>query len=677
MKKLLFIFLTGQLLLLSYIFNQSVYQIYELNNIGDPSLEMYMVNDSSSDKLQKLYQLISEDCLTVNKCNLQLVKTPISENQKVIYDIYHSQIQDIKTPPSIRPNNVFNYLPLTQEDFVDSNGVFYTDISLEKLSLFEKQAQLVINSYNNIIEYKEIIKFNLFNFIVFLIISQLILFIYTFTRIKTNSIKKVLGYSEIKMISSSLKSFLLMEIVILVGTNFLHFIYYWISGHVIGHYFYLLLLFLVIVILLNVIMFLVTQISLKFIDIPTMMKNKVYSNKLNYGLYTIKIMLILAITVSTSILFSDYKDYKIKVDKLSEYKKLDNYFTAIGFNSDEFEKVRNNVSLSEEYGKSVKDLYVYFDNRKELYVLDASQIIGSLSSFWLEVKGKSREEVYSDLQLNYIIVNARFLENLMELKNDKGTIIKVINQTEPTILVPVLYKSKETEIKEVYIEKYNNFLNYDEIYEYKGFKKQKISDLNIIYIENNQDIELLGKNLDDDGSEIKLKNTIIMLDQGNFGSQYYYTQLNQGDIIFNLVEREDFSQALGKFNLNKLVIAGSLLTPFMNSIHNAEFLMHNSLVFTILFMFTLIFIMYISNYVDIISNSKKYAMQYIFGYGLIKTFKSNLVIYLILLTALAIDLYWDFNSQFYMLILITDFLILLILYKNIVKRDIHKLVKGG
>lgn len=677
MKKLLFIFLTGQLLLLSYIFNQSVYQIYELNNIGDSSLEMYMVKDSSSGKLEKLYQLYSEDCLTTNNCEIQLVKTPISEEQKMIYEIYHSQVEGINTPSSIRTENTFHYLPLTKEDFVDSNGVFYTNLPIEKLSEFEKQAQIDIETYNNLIEYKEIIKFNLFNFIVFLIISQLILFIYTFTRIKTNAIKKVLGYSSIKMIIDSLKSFILMEVFILVGTIFVHLAYYWSTENIIERYFYLLFLFLVIVILINVIMLLFTQIGLKFIDIPNMIKNKVYSNKLNYGLYTVKVLLILAITVSTSIFISDYKDYKIKTDKLSEYEKLESYYTAIGFNSDEFAKASNDMDLLNNYGESVKGLYEYFDNSGKLYVLDASELIGSLSSFWLEMKGKSKEDIYEDWQNNYIIVNKRFLEELENIKDSDGTVLQNLNKIEPTILVPVQYKSKELEIKEVYINKYNDLLNYDEMYAFGNFQSKEITNINIIYIENNQEIKLLGKNIDDDGSEISLRDPIIILDQGEFGNQYYYTQLNQGDIIFNLNDRQDFSQALVKFNLSQLVNPGSLLTPFMTSIHNASFFMYNSLIFTILFLFTLVFIMYISNYVDLISNSKKYAMQYIFGFGILRTFKSNLIIYIILLSALFIDFYWDFNFLFYLFILIADFLILLTLYLIIIKRDTYKLVKGG
>ncbi len=677
MKKLLFIFLTGQLLILTYIFNQSIYQIYELNNIGDNSLEMYVVEDSTSDKLQQLYQLINDDCLATEGCKIQLVKTPISEEQKMIYDIYHSQLEDIKKTPSIRSNYVFNYLNLMQEDFVDSNGIFYTDLSIEKLSLFEKQLHLDISSYNNAINYKQIIKFNLFNLFVFLIITQLILFIYTFTRIKINAIKKVLGYSESKMVISSLRSFLLMEIIIASGIYLLHFIYYSIMGAIVGRYFYLLLVFLVLVIIVNIILLMFTQISLKFIDIPMMMKNKVYSNKLNYGLYTIKILLILAITVSASIFITNYKDYKDKLGNLSEYKKLENYFTATGFNSDEFDKASNDKKLSEVYGKSIKDLYEHFDDREELYIVDASEVIGSLSSFWLEMNGKRRADIYSDLQSNYIIANANFLKDFMGIKINKGKLIKECNCKEPTILVPALYKSKEAEIKEIYVDKYNELLNSDEMFEFESFEPRLIKDVNIMYMGNNQDIELLGKNLDDDSTEINLKNTIIMLDQGDFGNQYYYTQLNQGDIIFNLEERKNFSQALEKFNLKKLVIAGSLLTPFMDSIHNAEFLMRNSLVFLTLFLCTLIFIIFISNYVDMISNGKKYAMQYIFGYGLLKTFKSSIVVYILLVSIIGLDFYWDFNILFYILTLIADFLIVIVLYIKFVKQDIHKLIKGG
>ncbi|GLC89196.1 hypothetical protein [Lysinibacillus piscis] len=669
MKKLLFIFLIGQLLLLSYIFNQSVYQIYELNNIGDSSLDMYMVNDATSEKLKKLYQIYNDNCLIDNKCKIQLVKTPVSENQKMFYEIYHSQIETIQTPASIRTNNIFHYLPLKEEDFVDSNGIFYTNLSIKEITEFGKQTQLDIQPYNNLINYKEIITFNLFNFIVFLVISQLILFIYTFTKIKTNAIKKVLGYSGLKIIFNSFKSFFFMEISILLSTFFIHFIYYWITNNIVWRYFYFLFLFLVIVILINMMMFMFTQISLKFIDIPTMIKNKIYSNKLNYGLYTVKILLILVITVSTSIFIADYKDYKAKVAKLSEYEKLDHYFTAIGFNSDEFEKINNEKKLLKQYGDYIKNLYEHFDNLEELYVFDASDLIGSLSSFWLEMKGKSKEDIYSDWENNYIIVNKRYLEDL--------TTIKINNNVEPTILVPTVYKTKESKIKETYIEKYNNLLNYDEIYQFDDFKPKKITNINIIYIEDHLNIELFGKNIDDDGSKINLQNPIIILDQGNFGSQYYYTQLNQGDIIFKLRDKQDFSQALAKFHLSQLVNTGSLLTPFMTAIHNAEFFMYNSLIFTLLFLLTLIFIICISNYIDLISNSKKYVIQYIFGLGMIKIFKANIVIYIVLLSVVFIDFYWDFNILFYLSILLADFLILLTLYTLIIKRDVHKLIKGG
>lgn len=677
MKKLLLIFLIGQLLLLSYMFNQSVYQIYELNSLGDSSLKPYKTVEPSGTNLNNLYNQIRDTCLVDKECDLQLIKTPISEHNHFTYDIYHSQVESINKPKSIASNKSFKYHQLTKEDFVDGSGIFYSNIPLDTLANITDDLGIAIESYNDAIEYSQIIKYNAINFFILLIISQLILFIYSFTRIKINTVKKVLGYSELKMIGASMKDFIYMESIILAITLSMHYIYYLNLDHVVPRYFYLLLVFLIIVILTNIIMLLFTQISLKFIDINLMIKNKVYSKRLNYGLYTIKILLILTITVSTSLLISNYKGYTDKLNNLEEYKKLENYFTSNGYNADEYTKANNNPKLLEEYGDSVKKVYDYFNESNQVYVHDVSRVIQSLSVFGLERRGLKKEDIYADIENNYIVVNERYLRDFMVINNEKGKEITDFNTGNPTILVPVKYKPRELEIKKIYTELYNDLLIYNDYYGLTNSESTKIDNLSIIYINDKQEFELLGKNINEEGSSIRLKDTIVILDQGDFGSLYYFDQLNNGGIIFHLEERNEFSKILGEFNLTKIVNVGTLLTPFMTVIYSAEFLMYNTLVFTLLFLFTLIFVIYISNYVDVTSNSKRYAIQTIYGYDLFKTFKSHIIVYIVLLSAIFVNLFIEFNTMFYILMLIIDFIMLLLLYKIIIKKNINKIVKGG
>lgn len=676
MKKLLFIFLVGQLLLLSYIFNKSVYDIYELNNLGDNSLEAYIMEDFSGSKLNQLYNEIDLNCLSSEKCNLQIIKTPLSNDNSIIYDIYHSDIKDISQFSSIDSNNIYNYYNLTKDDFVDNNGVFYTDIDIDILYKITNEVGIKISPYNNKIEYTQIINLSIFNFIILILLTQLVLFIYTFTRIKINAVKKMLGYSGMKMIVSSLKSFLYLEVICFVITIMIHFGYYLVVDNVISRYFYLLTIFLIIIVVINLILLFFTQISLKFIDISLMIKNKIYSNTLNYFLYAIKIILILSITVSVSNFYIKYKEYSYKSEDLEQYRSLLGYYTSNGYNADEDSQARRNPELMVKYGNSILELYSRFDKTNELYVNDA-YILELLTPEYLISNGLSKEDIYNSIEDNYLVINERYVRDFMEIKDTKGIKIEELNTDEPLILVPLKYKVKESEIKKIYLDKYNTLLNYNELYGISNDKSQKnIDNINIIYVENNQKYELLGQSNNFD-EEVKVKDPILIIDQGNFGSLYYYDLLNAGDLYFKLKERNQFSYALSEVHLEKLVNVGTLLTPYMNKVHNVEFLMYNSLVFTVLFLFTLLFVIYISNYVDVIANNKRYAIQYIHGYSSLKIFKSNILINILLIGASILHFFVNFNIIFYIFILIIDFIVLLYFYKKIIKKDINKNVKGG
>lgn len=670
MKKLLFVFLIGQLLLLSYIFNKSLFDIYELNNMGDSSLKAYSVEDFSGNEMNELYQGLETACIKSNDCGLQLVKTPVSKHDQFVYEIYHSDIDSISQPKSISNDTVLNYYPLTKEEFIDNNGVFYTDLPQNELTQISEKAGLSVKPYNNDIAYSQVINYNLLNFVILLLLTQLVLFIYTFTRIKINAIKKMMGYSSLKMVSDSLRNFLYMESLAVGVTLIIHLAYYVAMQSVVPRYFALLTAFLVVVTIINVLLLLITQISLRFIDISSMLKNKVYSNRLNYVLYGIKILLILAITLSISSFYSNYKDYQAKRKDLERYTQLEGFFTSNGYNADEDTNARKNLPLLSKYGDSIKQVYTHFDKSDQLYVNDA-YITELLSEDYLETQGLTKNDIYQSIKENHIVANERYIQDFMEIKNENGKRIDNLSFKEPTIFVPAKFKKQEAEIKEVYTEQFNHLLNYNEYFGLPAEKERKINSLNIVYTQNDYEFELLGQ------SETKLKDTIVMLDQGQFGSLYYYDLLNAGDLYFKLNDREEFSQIIGKNGLQKLVNVGTLLTPYMDKVHFVEFVMYNALVFTILFLLTLIFVIYISNYVDIVSNSKRYGVQYIYGFSLLKTFHTHLIVFLLLLVMVALNFFITFNVPFYIMMLTADLLILMYLHNKLIKKDIHKIVKGG
>ena len=77
-------------------------------------------------------------------------------------------------------------------------------------------------------------------------------------------------------------------------------------------------------------------------------------------------------------------------------------------------------------------------------------------------------------------------------------------------------------------------------------------------------------------------------------------------------------------------------------------------------------------------NMKEQRPEYINGFDLFKTFKSQIFVYCILLCGLFISLLTEnFSIPFYVSILIIDIFIMILLYKIIIIKDIHKHVKGG
>ncbi|WP_184182621.1 hypothetical protein [Paenibacillus sp. JGP012] len=649
----------------------------ELNRLGDSSLRSYSVENYSGDTLRKLYNVMDNSCLADKKCDVQLIKTPVSKDNKMVFEIYHSNVSSLQKVESTSSNKVFNYYDLTEEEFIDHDGTFSTNLSEDLLRKIAKDAGVSLKTNDAMIDYNQIFQYNSINFVILFVLSQLILFIYTFTRIKINAVKKVLGFSTFRMVTSALRQLILMQIFIIPVILIIHFVYFLNLGNLIPRYFYVLFIFLLGIGILNLIMLLITQFSLKYIDINLMIKNKIYSNRLNMSLYAVKILLILSITVAASIFSQNLVEYKEALNNYDKFTKLGDYYTSIGYNSDEYEKALRDKDLLVKYGNSVKEIVQHYSNSAQLYVHDVSSILPRLSPSLLERQGITIEDVLSDFKKNYLILNKRFLKDFTTIKDSHGRNINFDNIDQPTILVPEKQKQHEKQIIEFYVQRYNSLSNYNVNYGLESSKVDLIKSINVIYISDGFKPELLGKSYKGELSGEEIKDPIILVDQGKFDNLYYFDQLNQGNIIIKAENRKDFSAQIHQNGLSKLIIEGSLITPFQTQIRSTEFLMQQSLIFVVLFIITLIFVIYISNYIDIMSNRKNLAIRYVLGYSDIRIMKSRLLITLILLSAILLSLFIPFNILIYILILIIDIAVLFILYTFVIVRNIQDVTRGG
>lgn len=85
MKNFLKIFIFLEIILLAYIFNTSIYNIYEKNNIATEKLEGYVLEETSPEILDKFYTIFTEK-YSQNK--LELINNTLTSTDKSVYDLY-------------------------------------------------------------------------------------------------------------------------------------------------------------------------------------------------------------------------------------------------------------------------------------------------------------------------------------------------------------------------------------------------------------------------------------------------------------------------------------------------------------------------------------------------------------------------------------------------------------
>ncbi|MCY6355304.1 hypothetical protein [Clostridium sp. ZS2-4] len=655
MKKIFTIYLLGLILIFSYIFDNSIYEIYGLKNIGDTSLIKYQICDTKGENLVKIYKELIE-----NNATFQIVKTPISEDENIYYDIYHTDINSIKKIIGVS-HNIYRYFQMTQDDFVDSSGLFSASLSPEQISMLSQKVGIDIKMVDDqTISYSTILKQNLLQFVILYIITLTIMYIYIIFRYKVNAVKKLSGFSPVKIVFTNIKETLQIQSSCIVLVALGYSIYYYINNKFSLRYIIFLILFLFIISSINIVLLLLLQKCVKGMDVIAALKNKVFSSRLNCIIHILKIVLIIFITFSINRSIKYYGDLQEIYKKYNSYKSLNNMYTSNGFNSDEYDRLSKNNKELVETQNNVKKMYI--ENQDKAYVMN-DLIIENLKYGAFQ---ETKDQMINSYIRNKLILNKKYIEDYTEVKINWD-----FDQSIPTILVPKKYKQYEEDIKSSYIDIYSMYVN--------GLDDQenKINNIQVIYIDNGIKYKILSSIYDEDNIDTEIYDSIIILDNGSFNSSFYYHLITNFSMAFKLDDRNQFKSMLIQYNLDKLYHTKTMLTPFEIRISNCKFLMSQSIIFICLFVLVLIFIVYVSNYIDMVVSSKKYGAEYIQGYSIIKILNNNIVTTIIMMSVSIILYILKVNFIIYLLFIIYDLIILLFLYRKIIIKDLYKILNGG
>lgn len=651
MKKFLKIFIFLEIILFAYIFNTSIYNIYEKNNISSENLKGYVLEETSPEIFDKFYTIFTEE-YSQNK--LELINNTLTSTDKSVYDLYCYPLNEFVQKQPISQSILLQYHELQKEDFLDSVGVFYTDLRADEIKEIATQLSVAISDFENeAIPYSMVLKFNLFNFVILYIVLQIIYCIYTSYSLKKIGIKKSMGFSTVHILKEQITNIIKYFVVILSVLICLINLYYALTNRFEFSYLVTSILFFTIILAINIICVLTTSILIKFVSLEAMIKNKTLNSGINIIVQAVKIVFSVIITITIISLLNQGNSFKQSQQAVLDYKYLDGYYTANGFNSSEYDYSLANKDILESYSEQTLEMY----NHNHSLLCDFRKDSASQTS-----------RPYYEQQL--VIANRNYLSEFSNIQfNGKSLGEDIFN--EPTVLVPHKYKSDENSIKEYIKQEYFRLMNYDQFYKIQGEEKS-IDKFNVVYIDDNSTVKINTENGFSD-----MTDPIIIVDTGDFGGLYYLDSLNRRCLFFQMESRKEFSSLLAEYNFEKLVTAGTLLTPYLMQLENVTFVLKTLTMFTIVFIVSLLFILYISNYVDIFVNRKRYAAKEILGFSHFRTLKNRYIFWGIELIISGVLTVINYYFACLFAIILIDYIFCELLYRVYILNALYEIEKGA
>ncbi|HHA5768776.1 TPA: hypothetical protein ACOBIJ_002793, partial [Enterococcus faecium] len=170
------------------------------------------LEETSPEILDKFYTIFTEE-YSQNK--LELINNKLTSTDKSVYDLYCYPLNEFVQKQPISNSILLQYHKLQKEDFLDSVGVFYTDLQANEIREIESQLAVTISVFENeAIPYSMILELYLLNFVILFVVLQIIYCIYTSDSLKKKGIKKSMGFSAMHILKEQINNIVKYFIVI-------------------------------------------------------------------------------------------------------------------------------------------------------------------------------------------------------------------------------------------------------------------------------------------------------------------------------------------------------------------------------------------------------------------------------------------------------------------------------
>ncbi|HFN2227496.1 TPA: hypothetical protein ACHAIT_003046, partial [Enterococcus faecium] len=110
------------------------------------NLKGYVLEETSPEILDKFYKIFTEE-YSQNK--LELINNTLTSTDKSVYDLYCYPLNEFAQKQPISKSISLQYHELQKEDFLDSVGVFYTDLRSDEIKEIASQLSVAISDFEN------------------------------------------------------------------------------------------------------------------------------------------------------------------------------------------------------------------------------------------------------------------------------------------------------------------------------------------------------------------------------------------------------------------------------------------------------------------------------------------------------------------------------------------------
>lgn len=374
-------------------------------------------------------------------------------------------------------------------------------------------------------------------------------------------------------------------------------------------------------ILIISLIFIVTWLGTKTINISQMIKNKKPIKLLFYTNIIIRFILAIFLILGLQQEINTYLTIKSTLDKQEKWFILKDY-SYLGIIADSEHGLLN--SLNDEKKRQFQLLYKELESQGAFYISPSGYYMNN-SETPLDPNPWGMDGMKVEINKNYLSINP-----IIGINNERVEIPDKPNSNEITVLVPTKFEKYENDIKRTISKDYTGIYN---------LKDSTPPNVNILYVKNDQSYFTFSTNMAEKNT-YEITDPIAIIVNSQFDPRIlaasismgygYYTKNSGNENPFKVTQ-----DTLKSYNFNEIwqPISVAYASVELKIASNKE-LLQLATVYCSLFVILLGVLLFFSSMYYLEMNKKSLALQWIFGYTF---FEKHYLAYLVILV------FWNFT----------------------------------